>query len=112
MPTAPVADEVNDDIFVELISVVHRQLRDEYDRLGIVSVDMKNGCLHHLGDVGAVFRRARIGALASRKTDLVVQHNVQGATGAVSPGLGHLEGFHHHTLPRKGRITMNDDGHN
>ena len=110
MTAASVADEVDNYVLVELIAVVHGQLCHEHYRLGVIAIDVEYGSLNHLGNVGAVLCGARVGRLTGGKADLIVQYDVQGPACAVSPRLGHLEGFHDDTLTRKGRIAMKHDG--
>ena len=109
--TPPITDEINDNILVEMIAVIHGQLRHEDDRLGVIAVNVKNGRLHHFCNVRAVLRGARVLALTGGESNLIIQHDVQCAAGTIGPGLGHLKRFHDDALARKGRVAMNDDWH-
>ena len=60
---AAVADEVDDDVLVELLAERERELGDPHDRLGVVAVHVEDRRLDGLGDIGGVHRRA---ALARR----------------------------------------------
>ena len=71
---------------------------------------MKDRRLHHLGDIRTVLGGARICRFAGGKTNLVIEHNVQRATGPVGARLRHLKGLHDHALPGKGRVTMQHNG--
>ena len=110
MATAPVTDEVDHHVLVELIAVVHSQLGNEHHRLWVITIDVEYGRLNHLGNIGAVLRGARVSGLTGCETDLIIKHDVQGAAGAISTGLGHLERFHDDSLTRKGRVAMQHDG--
>ncbi len=55
---AAVADHVDDDVAAERLAEVERQLGDVDARLGVLAVDVEDRHLDHLGDVGAVARRA------------------------------------------------------
>ena len=55
---AAVADEIDNHVFAELVSPIHSQLGDEHHGFGVVAIDVENGGLNQLGDVGAVKRRA------------------------------------------------------
>ena len=76
MSATPVANEIDDDISLEGISVVDGELSDENDRLGVICIYVENRCLHHLGNVGAVLGRAGVVRSAGRKSDLIIDHNV------------------------------------
>ena len=43
------------------------------------------------------------------EADLVVDDDVHRAADVVAPGLGHLEGLHHHALASERRIAVDDD---
>jgi hypothetical protein len=79
MAVAPVRDQVNDDVLVELVAVVERELGDEQHRFGIVSVYVEDGRVYHFGDIGAVQRGARVELVAGGETDLIVHHDMYGA---------------------------------
>ena len=70
---------------------------------------MKDRCLNHLRDIGAILGGTTVLAAAGGKAHLVIDHDVHRAAGTVGPGLGHLEGFHHHALTRKGRVAMEEN---
>ena len=110
MATASVTNEVDHHVLVELIAVVHGELGHENHRLRVIAIDVEYGRLNHFGNVGAVLCGARVSGLTGGKADLIVQYDVQGPACAVSPRLGHLEGFHDDTLARKGRIAMKHYG--
>src|SRR5690554_5657198 len=112
MTPAAVADQVNHHVTLELIAVIHGHLGHEHDRLGIIRVYVEDRRLDHLGNVGAVLGGAGVFLLAGGKANLVVDDDVDGATYAKAPGLGHLEGFHHYALAGKGSITVHDDRQN
>ncbi len=111
MPPPSIAYEVDDHISLEGISKIHRQLGNKNHRFRVVGVDMENRRLDHFGDIGAVLGRPGVIPAVGGKSDLVVENYMQGATGFVAPGLGHLERLHHHTLPRERCITVDDNRH-
>jgi len=67
MASPSVAYKINNNIALEGISKINRQLSDKNHRFGIIGIDMENGSLDHLGDIGAVLGRAGINALAGGK---------------------------------------------
>ena len=73
---------------------------------------MEDGRLHQLRHLGAVLGGAGIDALVGGEADLVVDDDVNGAAGVKPAGLRHLEGFHHHALAGKGRVAVQENGHN
>ncbi len=58
VPVAPVADHVDDDVFLEHVAELEGQPDRADRRFGIVAVDVEDRRLHRLGDVGGVHRRA------------------------------------------------------
>ena len=51
-----VTDEVNDNVFLELITVVDSQLSDKNNRFRVITVNVEYRRLNHLRDVSAVLR--------------------------------------------------------
>ena len=109
--TTAVADQVDDHVTLELHAVVDRQLGNEQHCFRVVAIDVEDRRLNHLGDVSTVLGGAGIFLAAGGKADLVVDHDMNGATGFVGTGLGHLECLHDHTLTGKGRVTVDADRH-
>ena len=110
VPPAAVADDVYDQILAEPHAVVRRQPRREDHGLGIIAVDMQDGRLHHLGDLGAVLGGAGVVLAAGGEADLVVEDDVDRAAGLEAAGLGHLEGLHDHALAGEGGVAVDQDG--
>ena len=73
---------------------------------------MQYGRLHHLGDICAVLCGARIILTAGGKAHLIIDHNMNGATGFIGAGLGQLKSLHHHTLTSEGGIAVHQNRHN
>ena len=110
MTQTAVTDQIDDDILVELVAVVQGHAGDENDRLRVITVDVEDRGLDHLGDVGAVGRGTHVQGVAGGKANLVVDHHMQGPAGAVTAGLGELQGLGHHALTGEGRITVDKEG--
>ena len=110
VPPAAIAHHVNDHILVELHAIVQRQLGDEDHRLRVITIDMEDGRLDHLGNLSAVVGGAGVNLLTDGVAYLVVDDNVNGATCVKATGLRHLEGLHDHTLAGQGGIAMHIDG--
>jgi hypothetical protein len=77
-----VADDVDDDVLLELGPPVGGELADKVDGLDVVSVDVEDGGVDRLGDVGAVGRRTGESGVC-RETNLVVDDDVDGSSGSV-----------------------------
>ena len=60
-----VAVHVDDDVAVERLAEIDRQLGNKGSRLGIFAVHVEDRHLDHLGDVGAISRRAGVAAAPS-----------------------------------------------
>ncbi len=70
---------------------------------------MKNGRLHHFGNICAVKRRAGIQRIAGGKTDLVIDNDVNRTTRTVASDLAQLHALHYHALSGKSGIAMHDN---
>jgi hypothetical protein len=104
---APVTDHVDDHVLVEFLAEVQRQSGHADTRLGVVAVHMEYRCLDHLCNVSRVHRRpSRIGV--RRKTKLVVDDQVNGATGFVRRQRRHVQCFCDYALASEGGITVDD----
>ena len=107
-----VADEVYNNVFVEVVAVIERKLGDEQYCFGIIAIYVENRCLHHLRNVGAIFSRTHIVLAARREAHLVVDDDMHSTTGEIRTRQRHLESFHHDTLTRKRSVTVDDDREN
>ena len=77
------ADHVEKHIFVEDGAVVERDLGDQQAGFRIVGIDVKDRHFGHLCNVGAIQRRAHIARVAGGEANLIVDHDMHRATGAV-----------------------------
>jgi hypothetical protein len=102
------AHDVDDDVLVELLAIVERELGAQHDGLGIVAVHVQHRRLDHLDHVGAVQRRARIARVAGGEADLVVDHQVHRAAGVVAAGLRQRQRLHHDALAGEGRVAVHE----
>ena len=105
MAVFAVAIHVDDDVAGPLGAELQGELRDHTDGLGVITVHMKNGSFDHLGDIGAVARGAGIDRIGG-EADLVVDHEVEGAAGAVAGELGKVEGLGNHALAGDGGVAV------
>ena len=83
VPEAAVAPHVDDDVAVELLAELDRQLAAEGDRFGIVAVDVEDRRLDALGHVRRIGRGARE-LRAGGEADLVVDDEMDRAAGGVA----------------------------
>ena len=107
---AAIADQVNDHVLPELHAVLEGQAADEHHSFRVVPVDMENRRLKHFRHIRAVHGRTRIARIGNREADLVVDDDVQRATGVEGPRLRQLQGFRDDTLTGKCGVAMNLDG--
>ena len=103
-----VADDVDDDVTLELLPIVESELRHTHYGFWVVAVDMKDRRLNCLGNVGGVLRGA---ALTGRRSeaDLVVDHDVHRAASAVRAQLRHLQNLDHDALTGHRRVAVHHD---
>ena len=81
-----------------------------HDRLRVVAVDVKDRRLNHLGHVGRVRRKARLLGRGS-EADLVVDDDVDRAARAIGRQLREAQRLGNDSLPREGRVAMQQDWH-
>src|SRR5436309_3325059 len=110
VPVPAVADEVDEDVFLEALAKADGEAGRLHRGLGVVAVHVEDGRLDDLGDVARVGGEAvRLGR--RREADLVVDDDVHRAAGAVAVELREPEGLGHHTLAGEGRVAVHEDGH-
>lgn len=102
-----VADEVDDDVAVELLAVRERQVGDAGHGLRVVAVHVEDRRLDRLRHVGRVHRRAS-GLRRRGEPDLVVDDEVHGAAGAVATQLRHLQGLDDDALARHRGVAVHE----
>mmetsp|Transcript_57860 Transcript_57860/g.125613 ORF Transcript_57860/g.125613 Transcript_57860/m.125613 type:complete len:274 (-) Transcript_57860:871-1692(-) len=105
-----VADDVDHHVPLEAVAPLRGQTADLDDGVDVVAVDVEDGRLYALGDVGAVGRRARR-ARVSREADLVVDHDVDRASSRVIVQIGEAHRLEHDALPREGGVAVDQYRH-
>ena len=107
---AAVAQHVDDDVLVEGLAEVDRQPGHPDARLRVITVDVEYRCTCHLRDVGAVLGRSGI-LRSGGEADLVVDDDVDGPAGAVTPQQRQVQCFGHHALAGEGGVSMHHHRH-
>ena len=102
---AAITDHIDDNIFAELPAVIGSQLKHVHQGLRIFPMDVEDRRHEHFGDIGAIAGRPGIFG-KSGIADLVVNHQMQGAAGAVTFQLRHVQGFGHNALSGKSGIPV------
>jgi hypothetical protein len=103
-----VAIEVDDHVASEFLPEVEGELRHGGHGERVLGVDVENGRFDHFGHVGGVEAGARVGRERG-ETDLVVDHDVDGAAGLVAGELRHVEDLGDDALPGEGGITVDEE---
>ena len=110
MAVPAIADDVQHDVGGEAHAELRRHARTEHHRFRIVAVDVQDRRLDRLGHVGAI--QAGIGVRRhGGEADLVVDHHVHGAAGAVADQLAHRQRLIHQALAGKRRVAVHQDRH-
>ena len=104
-----VTNQVNHHITFKGVAIINGELRHKYHGFRIITVDVENWRLHHLGDVSTVFSGTGIFRIGGGKTNLVVNHQAYRTANFKGAGLRNVKGFCHHTLTGKGRVTVNSN---
>ena len=109
VPEAAVADEVDDDVVVELLPEGHRQANGRDGRLWVVGVHVEDRRVEALGEVGGVPRRAALVRIG-REPDLVVRDQVQRAARGVAGETSEVERLGDDSLAGESGIPVDEDG--
>ena len=111
VPVPPIAEQIDDDVLLELLAVFGGDAGDLYDGFRIIAVDVKDRRLDALGHIGGIRARPR-GRRARRKADLVVDDDMNCAAGGKAGEVRQFERLGDETLTGEGRITVHQDaGH-
>lgn len=110
MSVLSVADEINDDVVLELGAPVSGKLANEGDGLNIIGVDVEDGGVDGLGNIGTVGSRSGEAGIGG-ETNLVVDNQVDGTTSGEGRKRVESETLVDDTLGGKGSITVKEDRH-
>ena len=108
---APIADHVDDDIFLKCLPIFPCELCHSSARFWVVTVHVENRNLNRLCNIGAVQRRSRE-LWSSREPNLVIDDEVNGATDAVSTDIAHRQAFSDDALACERSISVNEQRQN
>ncbi len=110
MAVAAIADDVEHDVGGEAHAELGRHAGAEHHRLGIVAVHVQDRHLDRFCHIGAV--EAGIGVRGNRgEADLVVDHEMHRAAGAVADELAHGQRLVHQPLAGERRVAVHQDRH-
>ena len=105
VPTVP--DDIDEDVLLELLTVVDGKLDHLIHLLRLITVDVDDWRLDRFGNVCAVEAASSLGR-GSGEPDLVVCHNVDHAVDVVVVKVGHLQTLVDNTLTCYRRVSMNE----
>ena len=71
-----VTDQVDDHIAFKLLAKITGNFHDMVNGFRIIGIDMKDGCMHQLGDRGAIQCRACIFEITGGEAYLVINDNM------------------------------------
>ena len=108
---AAIADDIEDDVFMEFLTKFESQLDDGGGSQGIVSVNVKDRQTKSFAGSGTVAGGAGVIG-QSGKCDLIIDDDVDGSARAVSFEAGKIDGFSNDTLSDKSTISMDQNGNN
>ena len=109
MAVPPVANEVDDDVLLELGPPLRSELAHEDNSLWIIAVHVEDGRLNGHGHVSAVWGGAGKAGVGG-EANLVVDNEVDHSTGGVVGESCKSERLIHHTLSSKGSVTVKKEG--
>ena len=102
---AAVAEHVHHHVLGEFLTELRGHLGGEDHGFGIVPVDVQDRGLDHQGDVGRIGRGPAV-ARGGGEADLVVDHEMDRAAGAVALQPHQGEAFGHHALAGEGGVAV------
>jgi hypothetical protein len=105
VPEPAIAEDVDDDVLVELLAKFGRHLGGMDHRLGVVAIDVKDRRLDHQCDIGGIGRGSRI-VRRGGEPDLVVHHQMDGAAGPVAAQTRQAKALGDNALAGKGGVAM------
>ena len=111
MAKTTIANKIQHDVFVELLTILSGDAGGMHHGLGVVTVDVENRGLDHqriISGVGAGTAEVRRGG----KADLVVHHDMHGSAGAMPAQPRKRKTLCHDALTGKCRIAMQQDRQN
>ena len=106
---AAVADDIEHHVAVETEAALHRDLRRERHGFRLIAVHMQHRGFRHLRGVRAVEHGALVAGIRRRKTDLVIDHDVNRAAGPKASGGGEVQRFLHDALARERGVAVNEN---
>jgi hypothetical protein len=106
---AAIADDIEDNVFMEFLAKFESQLDDGGGSQGIVSVDVKNRQTKSFAGSGTVAGGAGV-IWQSSKCDLIIDDDVDGSARAVSFEAGKIDGFSDDALSDKSAVSMDQNG--
>ena len=107
---ATVPDEIDDDVLLEVGAVLGRQLEDVYDGIDVVRVDVEDRRLERERQISAV-RRGAARAAVGREANLIVDHHVHDAAGAVVGQVHQAHRLVHDALAGKRGVAVHEHRH-
>ena len=108
--TAAEAVHVDDDVALELAAEIHGKVHHLRHGFRILAIHMKDRNLQHLRHVGGIHARPRL-PRPGGEADLVVDHHVKRAAGAVGLQFAQVQRLLDDPLAREGCVAVNQDHH-
>lgn len=109
MSVSPVSDDIDKDVFFELLAIRYCHFDHLVHQLRLIGVDMDDRRLDGLSHVCAV-KTSPCFCWGCRKTDLVVSYDMDDTINVVMVQVGHLEAFINDSLAGNCSITVNQHG--
>ena len=111
MAVPTVADDINNHVLFKGHPVVDCKAGYMDHCFRVLTMHVKNWDHQHFGNIRGITGGAGVFGQGG-VTDLIVDNNMYGAAGAIAIQLGHVQGFHHHSLTGKCGIAVNQQWKN
>src|SRR5688572_14828170 len=109
MAVFAIAQQLNHEVALEGLPPFQRELRDEYARFRIVSVEVKNRRFNEFGDVGAILAAERVRGVGC-ESHLVVDDDMNASADGVAVEVHHVETLSDNALAGEGSVAVNQNG--
>lgn len=103
-----VTNNIYENIFMELLSILEGNMHSFVDELGLVSIDMNNWCLNRFGNISTVKASSSF-CWGRRKSNLVIGYDMNNSVRLIMGQVAHLQAFVHDTLPGHCSVTVDQD---
>lgn len=110
MAKAPIANQIDKNIFLECLPVLHRYLHNFAHQLRLICIHMNYWCLNRFGHIRAVETSPRF-CRSRCEPDLIISYHMDYPMVCIMVQISHLETFIDDALSSQSSITVDQHTH-